>query len=81
MQRYHERAKIELPNAKVHAVIHTIVENQLAEDVPEVIGMFERLRGEGLERRACVRIVMAGTWSIQKVAPLVYLRFPLPIAR
>lgn len=54
VQRYHERAKIELPNAKVHAVIHTIVENQLAEDVPEVIETFERLRGEGLERHDVV---------------------------
>ena len=27
---YHRRARIELPNATVHAVIHAVVENQAA---------------------------------------------------
>ncbi len=57
MQRYHERAKIDLPNSKVHAVIHTVVENQLAEVVPAVVETFERLRGEGLERHDVVHAV------------------------
>ncbi len=57
VQRYHERAKIELPNVKAHAVFHTVVENQLAEGVPEVIETFERLRGEGLERHDVVHAI------------------------
>lgn len=57
MQRYHERAKIKLPKAELHAVTHTVVENQLAEAVPEVVETFERLRGEGLERHDIIHAI------------------------
>jgi len=30
VQEYHRRARIRLPNAKVHAVLHAIVEAQIA---------------------------------------------------
>jgi len=30
IEAYHRRARIRLPNEKVHAVIHAIVENQIA---------------------------------------------------
>lgn len=57
VQRYHERAKIDLPNARIHAVMHTIVENQLAEAIREVVTAFERLRGEGLDRHDAIHAV------------------------
>jgi hypothetical protein len=50
VERYHVRAKIDLPNVKLHAVMHAIVENQLAESVPAVVETFERLTTEGLDR-------------------------------
>ena len=30
VEDYHRQARVELPNAKVHAVAHVIVENQIA---------------------------------------------------
>lgn len=57
VQRYHERAKIELPNAKVHAVMHTVVENQLAEGIPEVVATFDRLQTEGLDRHDALHAI------------------------
>jgi hypothetical protein len=59
IERYHERAKVDLPNIKLHAVMHAIVENQLAESVPVVVETFERLRGEGLDRHDTLHAIGA----------------------
>ncbi len=55
---YHRRARIKLPNLKVHAVLHTIVENQaaLGADYP-VAGKLEQLMGEGLDRHEAVHAI------------------------
>lgn len=57
-EAYHRRAQIEVPNAKVHAVIHVIVENQVAlgDELP-VRQAIERLIGEGLDRHDAVHAV------------------------
>lgn len=57
VEHYHERAKIDLPNVKLHAVMHAIVENQLAESVPAVVETFERLRTEGLARHEVLHAI------------------------
>jgi len=48
---YHRRACIKLPNARLHAAAHTIVENQAALGTGyAVAGTLERLMNEGLDR-------------------------------
>ena len=34
IEQYHEAAGIPLPNARLHATLHTIVENQIALELP-----------------------------------------------
>jgi hypothetical protein len=51
---YHRRAQIDLPNANLHAMIHTVVEQQLAGQLPPVVSAFDRLQREGLDRHDTV---------------------------
>ncbi len=60
VQDYHRRTHIRVPNAKVHAVIHVIVENQVAEgDALPVRRTAERLVAEGLDRHDAVHAIGA----------------------
>jgi len=54
---YHRKKLIELPNRLVHAAIHTAVENQLAEGIPEVRDALTRLVGEGLDRHEAIHAI------------------------
>jgi hypothetical protein len=54
---FHARNRIRIPNAEAHAVIHAIVENQLAERLPAVIAALHRLRAEGLDRHEAVHAI------------------------
>jgi hypothetical protein len=55
---FHRRARIRLPNAKVHAVLHVVVENQIAEgDALPVRRTLERLMGEGLDRHDAIHAI------------------------
>lgn len=58
VQAYHRRAGIEVPDQKVHAIIHVIVENQaaLGDELP-VRRAIERLMTEGLDRHEAVHAV------------------------
>ncbi len=47
---YHRRKKIKLPNSQLHAVIHVVVENQLALGEDVVVRTLARLQAEGLGR-------------------------------
>lgn len=50
-QDYHERAGIIVPNAKLHAIAHVVVENQVAlADALPVERRLRRLMAEGLDR-------------------------------
>ncbi|HBG07531.1 MAG: hypothetical protein A2075_03860 [Geobacteraceae bacterium GWC2_58_44] len=40
---YHEAAKIKLPNVTLHAVVHVVVENQIAEGLQSTVRAMERL--------------------------------------
>ena len=53
----HDSLGIELPNSTVHAVIHTVVENQLAMDDAPVHEAFNRLLAEGLDRHDALHAV------------------------
>jgi hypothetical protein len=55
---YHRRAGIRLPNAKLHAVMHAIVETQFAlGDETPVRRTVQRLMSEGLDRHDAIHAV------------------------
>ena len=57
VETWHRRAGIRLARARLHATVHTVVENQIAMDVSEVVETLERLRDEGLSRHEAVHAV------------------------
>ena len=56
-EEYHRRHRIRIRNAKLHAVVHAIVENQLALGEPVVVATVARLRGEGLDRHDAIHAI------------------------
>lgn len=58
VKKFHRKAKIKLPNERLHATIHVIVENQIAmgDEIP-VRRVIERLRTEGLNRHDAIHAV------------------------
>ena len=57
-QSYHRRARVRLPNEKVHAVVHVVVENQIAlGDETPVQRTVQRLMAEGLDRHEAIHAV------------------------
>ena len=54
---YHRRLKIKLPNIELHAVIHVVVENQLAMGERVVIATLARLQAEGLDRHDALHAI------------------------
>jgi hypothetical protein len=54
---YHRRKRIDLPNAQLHAVIHVVVENQLALGENVVIETLARLQREGLSRHDALHAI------------------------
>jgi hypothetical protein len=54
---YHRRAGISLPNDNVHAVIHVVVENQIADDKLPVRRTAQRLMSEGLDRHDAIHAI------------------------
>jgi hypothetical protein len=57
VEDYHRRHRIRMPSLEGHAVMHTVVENQLALDKPVVVATFGRLRREGLDRHDAVHAI------------------------
>ena len=56
-EAHHRAARIKLPNAKVHAVFHAIVENQIAEGLEPVVRAMARLANEGLSRHDAIHAI------------------------
>jgi hypothetical protein len=60
VEAYHRRARVRLPRAKAHAVIHAIVENQIAlAAATPVQRTAERLMAEGLDRHDALHAIGA----------------------
>ena len=55
--RWHREARVELPNELLHAVVHVVVENQLAEELPSVVMAIPRLMRQGLTRHDAIHAV------------------------
>jgi hypothetical protein len=55
---YHRRARVRLPNEKLHAVLHVVVENQIAlgDEMP-VQSTVQRLMTEGLDRHEAIHAI------------------------
>lgn len=70
---YHRRTRAKLPNRRLHAAIHVIVENQLAERTPVVQETLERLLAEGLSRHDAVHaigsVLLEHIWKALKETP------------
>jgi hypothetical protein len=54
---YHRRRNVSLPDAQLHAVIHVVVENQLALGEPVVVETLARLQREGLSRHDALHAI------------------------
>ena len=57
-QDYYRRARVRLPNEKLHAVFHVVVENQIAlgDEIP-VQSTLQRLMAEGLDRHETIHAI------------------------
>jgi hypothetical protein len=56
-EAHHLAAHVKLPNTKVHAVFHVIVENQIAERLEPVVRAMGRLMSEGLSRHDALHAI------------------------
>jgi hypothetical protein len=54
---HHKRARVKLPNAPMHAIVHVTVENQLAEGYEVVRETLDRLMDEGLDRHDAIHAI------------------------
>jgi hypothetical protein len=60
VQRYHRRAGIRLPDERIHAALHVMVENQVALGAQTPVGeAVDRLMGEGMTRHDAIHAVGA----------------------
>jgi hypothetical protein len=76
IQAYHRRIRAKIPKPRVHAVIHSVVENQVAEGLEIVRETLERLRAEGLDRHAAIHAV--GWVLIEHLSNLMQAAEPAP---
>ena len=54
---FHEASGIEPPNARMHAVMHCVVETQLAQEFVPAVQALKRLRREGLSRHDAIHAI------------------------
>jgi hypothetical protein len=56
-EQYHKKARVVLPNRVMHATMHAVIENQLAEGIPVVQETLSRLMAEGLDRHDAIHAI------------------------
>jgi len=54
---YHKRVKTKIPRPEVHAMVHVVVENQLAEGIVPAQEALGRLMGDGLDRHDAIHAI------------------------
>lgn len=57
VKTYHQAQRERLPNLPLHAMFHTVVENQLAEGYAPAMRAMARLMAEGLSRHDAVHAI------------------------
>ena len=71
VMEYHREAGVELPSEQVHAVVHVVVENQIAlGDEMSAQATLERLMREGLNRHEAIHAV--GSVLVDFVQALIH---------
>ena len=55
--RYHRRAKVKLPSPRMHAAMHVMVENQIAEGYVAALAALARLVAGGLDRHDAIHAI------------------------
>jgi hypothetical protein len=55
--RAHRRLDVHLPNDRLHAVMHVVVENQLAEEYKATVAALERLTRDGVSRHDAIHAI------------------------
>ena len=73
-ERYHRDARVDLPKAarRTHALIHVVVENQLALNDESVVRALARLMKEGLSRHDAVHAI--GSLVAENIYDLLKLK-------
>ena len=77
VEQYHRDARIDLPKRarRIHAMIHTVVENQLALDDQTIVReTLERLTQDGLTRHQAVHAI--GSVLVEYVHDLLHAKMP-----
>ncbi len=54
---YHKKQKHKLPSIKAHAVIHVVIENQIAGNLEAVVDAMKRLSLQGLDRHDSIHAI------------------------
>ena len=54
IESYHKKARVRLPSRRMHAIIHSAIETQLAEGFAPATRTVERLMTEGLDRHDAI---------------------------
>lgn len=57
IEGFHHAARVEIPSAKAHAVMHLIVESQIAGGLESTTRAMRRLRAEGLSRHDALHAI------------------------
>jgi hypothetical protein len=57
VEDYHRRHRIRLPQSRLHAALHVVVENQVAMGEAIVAETFDRLQGDGLTRHEALHAI------------------------
>lgn len=57
VKKHHQAQRLRMPNLSVHAMFHTIVENQLAEGYAPAVRAMARLMAGGLSRHDAVHAI------------------------
>ena len=72
VEQYHRRARVDLPNVKLHATIHVVVENQLASMDEPVVRALARLLKDRLSRHDAVHAI--GSVVAEQIYDLLKLK-------
>ncbi len=57
VRQYHQASRIKPPKKELHAVLHVIVENQLAMGLEAVVSAYHRLLDQGLVRHDAIHAI------------------------
>ena len=72
VEDFHRRARVDLPNVKLHATMHVVAENQLASNDEPVVRALARLIKEGLTRHDAIHAI--GSVAAEQIYDLLKSR-------